>query len=423
MWEQAGGGIISGAAGLIGGWMTNKANERMQRNQQKWQTSEREASQVYNTSEREASQRYNTSERLASQQYQTSERTAQNDWQEYMYNQYNSPAAMAQQLKDAGLNPRLAGNSGVGGIAASSGSSGGAPSGSAPSGSHVSPGSVSPPYMSGGGYTEGFANMANALKSIADAKKAGVDTKKIEQEIANMKVSEEYQKFLLSIDKQFLKKERLKALEKLGVEIETGVATIDTIRQTFENLKKDGAMKDKDLEKYEERFIAEITELRTRSGLNEANTASAKSDIAVKSSQAALNRAHALLAGKQGELIDTEIDLNKTYKKIQDNNLNIQTATMDSQKDAMIQSNLKTAEKLDAEIELLIQKAREAQKNADYALYDRIIATISATASLVAACDDPSQRFVKSVKNRLSKNKNVVGDKVDFGTPPPNQYY
>lgn len=116
-------------------------------------------------------QRYNTSERIASQDWQNQQREAQNQYSEDMYNKYSSPQALVEQYKAAGLNPRLAAEGGqVGSVQASSGTSGGAPSGAM--------GSM--PYMQSPDFTQGFVNMANVFKSIAEAKQAGVQTDYLE---------------------------------------------------------------------------------------------------------------------------------------------------------------------------------------------------------------------------------------------------
>lgn len=163
------GELASGLFGLGSSAYQGYQNMRLQHDAQR-----------YNTSEREASQDFQNEQRLAQQAYQTSEREAQNQAALDYYNQTSSPQAMVKQLKDAGLNPLLA-NQGQGSSAISSGSSGGAPTSGAPSGTHISP-----PYQNMSVISDsiakaisGLSTIASAKKDLADAKKTGIETEKV----------------------------------------------------------------------------------------------------------------------------------------------------------------------------------------------------------------------------------------------------
>lgn len=262
----AGGNIIGAGIGalgsIIGGKFTNDANLGMMREQMAW-----------NTKEREASQSYNTRERVSSQEWQDQQRRLQNNWARDMYEAYQTPQALAEQYKAAGLNPRLAmGSNSVGNVSASSGSTGGAPSGT-----HVSPMGASVPYMSSQGYTSAFGDIANALKSLGEAKKAGVETEQYEKSFkARMKqleLSNEAQELLNTVNFKYLdKKERL-ILDKFAQELETGKLNQKEIIARVRNLGKQGILLQKDVDTYEIKLYSQLAEQVARTDNFSANTA------------------------------------------------------------------------------------------------------------------------------------------------------
>lgn len=220
-------GLVSGVSSLVGGVGSASWNMKMQRDSQRWQTSEREASQLYQTSEREA----------------------QNKFSEDMYNKYSSPAAIAAQYSAAGLNPRLAVDGGsVGEVAASSGSSGGAPSGQ----------STVNPYVDSGAFSNGFLDMANGLKAFAEAKKAGADAETTDAlrdaYVREAGANADNAEILAHVNWKFLSKERRAALDKV-------LADTDRTREDIENLRKQGVLLGKDIDWYDKRAGAEIENL------------------------------------------------------------------------------------------------------------------------------------------------------------------
>lgn len=289
------GSAISAIGGAASTALTNAQNLKMQRESQKWQTSEREASQEYNTSER-----------LGSQEFQDQQRQAQNQYAEDIYNQYQSPLAMVEQYKAAGLNPRLAmenGNSGS--ISAASGSSGGAPSGS-----HVSPASVPPPYMQAQGYVQSFTALAQGLKSLSEAKKAGMETEYGEQQykeaILGLKLDNEGKKLLNDLNREFLPSKMRKELVLLGQSIQNAELTGKQIEETINNLKKSGQYTQKELDSYEVRLQSLLdlqnstkNNLDSGSRLNDSNVSvndyrklNLTADTALKWSQKKVSDAH-----------------------------------------------------------------------------------------------------------------------------------
>lgn len=189
--------------GIGGAALGYKYNKRLMEQQQAW-----------NTSEREAQQKYNTSERISAQNYNTGEREAQNAYAEQMYNTYSSPEALVRQYSGAGLNPRLAiGSNTAGSVAASSGHS-----------ATVSPQSsgmlgITPPYQDVSSFSQGFVNIANALKSLADAKKSGVETKRMEAFLQDELKGLQYQNRATELANLFNEKVLARADEKLDLEI------------------------------------------------------------------------------------------------------------------------------------------------------------------------------------------------------------
>lgn len=202
--------LIGAAADIGSAAMTNSANRKLQREAQAWQTSEREASQVYQTSEREA----------------------QNKWGEQMYNQYQSPLALANQYKEAGLNPALASGSGnVGSPTSGAGSSGGAPGAPSTSIGWQQPISIS----------DSVETMADAAKALTDAKKTGLETKLLRETFddlaADTKYSMHMKKFEALVGQHVRTEKDLALVKEIGQKIKNGVATEEQIRELIKGIK------------------------------------------------------------------------------------------------------------------------------------------------------------------------------------------
>lgn len=257
---------------------------------------------------------YNTSEREASQAYQTSEREAQNLYAERMYNNYQSPAAMVKQFREAGLNPRLALDSGsMGQIAASSGSSGGAPSGSMPS----------MPYQPGNIFSTGFMDIANSFKAIAEAKRAGAETNSIEslleEQLRGIKLSNDAQDFLNSVDRKYLDDERAKMLASVVQDISLKKLQGRELRKKLQLLAKENIIKQNVVDTWYSRFQGDMEEQMSRTGVNIENQhllrEKAKSEPALRDAaraEAAASRSVALLND-----LDYDINSATTYEQKQ----------------------------------------------------------------------------------------------------------
>lgn len=286
---------LSAIGGLIGSNQTNKSNLGVMREQMAW-----------NTKEREASQLYNTRERVSSQEWQDQQRRLQNNWARDMYEAYQTPQALVEQYKAAGINPRLAmGSNSVGNVSASSGASGGAPSGT-----HVSPMGVSAPYMSSQGYVSAFGDIANIMKTLGEAKKLGIETDNLEEEIKaridGMKLDNEGKKLLNEINKVNLPAKMRLELLSLAQSIENATLTSEQIKETIHNLKLSGKYQQKELDSYEARLQSLLdlqnstkNNLDSGSRLNDSNVSlnarrelNIDADTALKWSERDVNRAH-----------------------------------------------------------------------------------------------------------------------------------
>lgn len=263
-----------------------------------------EAQQAWNTSERLAQQQYNSNERRLAQQYNTSERLAQNQFSENMYNTYSSPEALVRQFTAAGLNPRLAVDGGsVGSVQANSGSS-----------ASISPQSsgmlgITPPYQDVNSFSQGFINIAQALKSIAEAKKVGVETtslqKFMDEQLSGLKLenrAKELGNIILSAQTKVIDKKVDAELQKLLVDVANGQATTDHIRQVIDNLKKDGKLKDFEISTWFEKYDADLANLK-------ASTDNLNADTDVKKDE------HALFEDKQRLMRATTRKFNSEAEK------------------------------------------------------------------------------------------------------------
>lgn len=236
---------IGAVASIFNGIFGGAQNRLLQKREHQWQTSEREASQAFQTSEREASQAY-----------QTSERKDQNQFAEDYYMKYQSPQAMYAQYLNAGLNPAVM-MSGDASGSVSSGSTGGAPSGSSPGF-----GSVTPPYVQQGSFADGFEKIAMAFKALGDAKKTGIETEFVEDElrakIRGMQLSNEAQALFNSINTKYADKDAQLRIQKFAQELETGEITQDKIREEIDYLKANKLIAEKDAKYYEVKLNSQL---------------------------------------------------------------------------------------------------------------------------------------------------------------------
>lgn len=220
---------------------------------------------------------FNAKQAWLARQFADQQRIAQNVYSEAMYNKYSSPEAMVRQLQAAGLNPRLAmGSQNAGSISASSGSSGGGP---AASGSAIA--GAAPPYIQDLNYqSNGFLNVANSLKALAEAKNLGVDTEFAEQSLKDrlkqVQLSNSAQELANSINEvvyRYLPEKERRRIELMIQDFSTGELKMDEIRANLFYLEQRGLLTKKEYDTFDERFAKEMakTEAETHAKDSEAD--------------------------------------------------------------------------------------------------------------------------------------------------------
>lgn len=312
--------VAAGVSGLLG-----MGSSLIQQNQNNKMMNKQMA---YNTSEREASQSYQTGERQSMQDYQTSEREAQNAYNERVYNNYQSPAAMVRQFKEAGLNPLLAiDSSGVGSVGASSGSNGGAPSSSSPHGAMPSA-----PYQNISAMSNGFQNIAQSMLAIAQAKKAGVETSRLEkftqEELRGIELSNNAQELLNSVNEKYLDKQNAQLLKNTIQQYSLGTIKAEEMRSQLELLAKENLIKQKTVDHWDETYrnaqenIKADTEVKysttmVNDSIKTLNESKVLTESTVRSLNRSLSRLNAALSSSAEiqALIDSDTYEAKTIKE------------------------------------------------------------------------------------------------------------
>lgn len=205
------------------------------------------------------------------------EAEAARDWQESMYNQYQSPSAMVDQYKEAGLNPALM--------------YGSAGSGSIPSG----PSASAVPMES----TAGIMQAALALaRSKAEIKNIEADTRQKEATAVGQETSN-----------QFLADKLLQELERGSIDISAVRTSIEQMNQSIENMKtdRDAVIKGMELTDYEiDRILAEIDKTEKEAAILELEKDNVKITKEVLASQIVLNYAQAQNSNAAAQLTRTE---------------------------------------------------------------------------------------------------------------------
>lgn len=305
--------VLGGVGDAITSTLDDAAAQHAINDARAYNTAERIASQEYQTSEREAKQVYQTSEREAMQQYQTSERTAQNQWNEDMYNRYESPEAKVRQYDAAGLNPRMAASGQFNQV--SSASNGGAPSTSAPSG-----GAMAPAYQDINTATQGFVNMSQLMKNLADAKLAGANTTRIEtlldDELKGLQLSNLNQELYNRVNEKYLDKEAAARLAYILKQTEFTDENINKIKADIDYLKKQGVLLDLDADWYIQKALATMGEQFANRKLAETREENERRyGGKVMLSEANRNNSAADLDRAQKKLLDYEDEINQAVKK------------------------------------------------------------------------------------------------------------
>lgn len=243
---------------------------------------------------------HQTSERIASQQWQDQQRRAQNEFAETMYNRYESPQALVAQYEAAGLNPRLAAGE-AGNVSASSGSSGPAPVG----------GSV--PLMNPwqNGFTSGFVDIANALKSVAEAKKAGADTTLTENQIKESQIMQQILEVDADIKKKFGTAKAARELDLLVSTLANSQATKEEIEQRIRKLSAEADLTTEQFHTFYTDILLKWDSMRSQAAESDASAALMREQTDTESykreslaSQAAESRQRVRLMSYEADLSD-----------------------------------------------------------------------------------------------------------------------
>lgn len=362
--DITGGSILGGLMSFGAGAFQNAQNKKMMREQMR-----------YNTAEREASQQYQTSERLGQQAFQTRERVAQNQFSEDMYTKYQSPQALAKQYMDAGLDPRMAmGNGQVGSISASSGSSGGAPSSGAPSGR-----SVSPPYQDVTSLTSGFVDISNALKSLGEAKKVGIETALAEATFGDVikKFKNELKLQDLEIDYSRLNNAKArKSLRLIELEIDKENKNLDLIDANLKILQHEGVIKGYEAEHWLENFRNEQNRLIAETDLLGEKSKTEKTQQSVNKAHKELIELQKITEGWNAKAQSAYKDLLTAEGRLASIEYDISNATKGSEIAKILDANGLSIETMENHCRVMLEQAELLNKQGKYYEAERIASTI-----------------------------------------------
>lgn len=162
----AAGGVAQGAIGSVSSLFNQDSQLRAQRK-------ENQLNRDWQTIEAEKARQFNMSERIASQDFQK-------EMVDYQ-NAYNDPSAQVARYRSAGMNPNLVlGSNGTQQISASPSSTNAASSPMPGSVGGLSPVQFQPLDLQ---LPQMFSAVGTLMKSVADAKKAGVETSWLEQSL------------------------------------------------------------------------------------------------------------------------------------------------------------------------------------------------------------------------------------------------
>lgn len=358
---------VAGGVNVLGSLYQNNENKKMMREQMK-----------YNTSEREASQQFQDEQRLAMQGYQTSEREAQNKWYESIYNQYQSPQALAMAYKEAGFNPNLAlDGSNVGNVAA--GSNGGAPSSGAPSGR-----SISAPYQDMTSFSRGFQDMAAAAASLASAKKSGVETSQMEESFkARMKqldLSNAAQELMNSVNYKYLDKHTEALLNRVIQEYSTGALQQQEMRKQLELLADAHLLNKKTLDHWDETYANAQANIKADTNFKNEQADTQSSIRELNKASAALARSQSLTEKTKRELNESMSEINKVLKRI----YNTDAYVAENTKHERVTLSDEQLKVVHTNLELLSAKAAKAAKDADWYEFDILHDYISSVSKILS---------------------------------------
>ena len=278
-------------------------------------------------------------------------------------NAYNDPSAQRDRMLKAGLNPWSPEGQGY----ASS------------SVSHDLPqGSQAAPFTPVGQYynpISTFKELSLAVKSIADAKKAGVETNRLEafteeelQSLILKNESQGYMNTMLGIDSKYHDQKVTQQLNKVKEEISLIIANKDlSEQQKSESIQRvTNLINETHIQESEKNLlIQQYTDLI------------ATRDARIKEIQSRTSANYA-----QGNMFTSQANLNNAYKEFQDFQNDLNKSTSKSQKEALAQKFIEKAKQYGIETNQMREALEKAKKDNDWyawhAITDKVIGAIGA---------------------------------------------
>lgn len=228
-------------------------------------------------------QNYNSREASYARDWQEKMWNKQNEYSEDVYNRFSSPSAVKRQMLEAGLNPALVMDNGsVGSVATNSPASAPAASASLPTTPQI-------PYMGYDMLTNGFVNVAQALKAIGEAKKVGVETSRMEQfmsdELKKLKLSNNAQELANSMNAvkfKYLDEKERALVDKALQDLSLGDLKSEEIQRNIDILVEKHLIAKFEREHWIERFNADLANTNMDTDLKGAQANAANASAAVK---------------------------------------------------------------------------------------------------------------------------------------------
>lgn len=198
----------------------------------------------------------------------------QNQFAEDMYKKYQSPQAMASQLRRAGLNPNVAMGDASGSPSVSSGSSG-----------SVAPATASQTPFSPMSSPGNWVDMASSLSALAQAKKAGVETenmqKLIDEQFRGLAIDNNMKQFLYNQEVKWNDKKTQAEVNKFVAEAQQGFANAKALREAARLTGVEIGLKGKQLEHWVESWSNQQGLIKSEQALNEASARTKDSETAL----------------------------------------------------------------------------------------------------------------------------------------------
>lgn len=292
-----GAGITAGSSAL-GKMSTDYENKKAISNANSANLAENQKNRDFNSQEAEKQRQFEAEQaRIANEfsanqaqlAFQRESGFAQKMWK--MENDYNSPNAQLQRLRDAGYNPNLFGGDNTAGSVGSASSP--APTGAMPHSSSASIGgslSVSPYTLTNPALEAAQIRIANA-----QARQAETNADRTEQLLpGELKI----QGMSINLGNADIELKRSQK-DEIKSKMDLNSSTIRNLDEKTNNLLREGRLLDLDeksksifLKQYEERLMYELLQMKSKLRLDEANIKHIASQIALNASQQALNYAN-----------------------------------------------------------------------------------------------------------------------------------